>query len=152
MAPFMANAISLAALSSTIQDKHEELTQAQFYEYVPTLIGVEVSWLGKVSDVKERERTDLSKEKSYKLYLVGMKYSVIELNVLRVRIGALDYKTALSLNKDQEYNFSGKVVRAEYVVDFFDSGDYVYVDVVIDAGPMKHPVRPESYIEMNNFY
>jgi len=21
-----------------------------------------------------------------------------------------------------------------------------------DSGPMRHPVRPESYIEMNNFY
>jgi hypothetical protein len=39
MTPFMANAISLDSLNSAIQDKKEELTQAQFDEYLSTLEG-----------------------------------------------------------------------------------------------------------------
>ena len=113
-APFMANAISLDSLNSAIQDKKQELTQAQLDEYLLTLEGMEVNWHGNVSDVKVIKRTDISKEKRYTLHLVGtVPYgshgTTLDLSPLRVRLSDIDKETALSLNKNQEYNFFGRL-------------------------------------------
>jgi len=136
----MANAISLDSLNSAIQDKKEELTQAQFDEYLSTIEGIEVNWRGKVSDVKviERSDNDKSKEKIYRLHLVDMVVvdgsNMIIFSPLRVRLNSLDKATALSLNKNQEYNISGKIKdvsrRTEYLTDDFTNKAYIYGFIV----------------------
>lgn len=61
----------------------------------------------------------------------------------------LNVKEALTVFREQQFSTevtSGPIKRIEDV-DHLRS--YQFQE---DAGPMAHPIRPESYIEMNNFY
>jgi aminopeptidase N len=61
----------------------------------------------------------------------------------------LSLKEGLTVYRDQEYSadeYSRPVVRIQEVRDLRSR------QFPEDAGPMAHPVRPESYVEINNFY
>jgi aminopeptidase N len=61
----------------------------------------------------------------------------------------LSLKEGLTVYRDQEYSadeYSRPVVRIQEVRDLRNR------QFPEDAGPMAHPVRPESYVEVNNFY
>jgi aminopeptidase N len=61
----------------------------------------------------------------------------------------LSLKEGLTVYRDQEYSadeHSRPVVRIQEVRDLRNR------QFPEDAGPMAHPVRPESYVEVNNFY
>jgi aminopeptidase N len=61
----------------------------------------------------------------------------------------LSLKEGLTVYRDQEYSadeYSRPVVRIQEVRDLRNR------QFPEDAGPMAHPVRPESYAEINNFY
>jgi aminopeptidase N len=61
----------------------------------------------------------------------------------------LSLKEGLTVYRDQEYSadeYSRPVVRIQEVRDLRNR------QFSEDAGPMAHPVRPESYVEVNNFY
>ena len=61
----------------------------------------------------------------------------------------LSLKEGLTVYRDQEYSadeHSRPVVRIQEVRDLRER------QFPEDAGPMAHPVRPESYVEVNNFY
>jgi aminopeptidase N len=61
----------------------------------------------------------------------------------------LSLKEGLTVYRDQEYSadeYSRPVVRIQEVRDLRNR------QFPEDAGPMAHPVRPESYVEINNFY
>jgi aminopeptidase N len=61
----------------------------------------------------------------------------------------LSLKEGLTVYRDQEYSAdqcSRPVVRIQEVRDLRNR------QFPEDAGPMAHPVRPESYVEVNNFY
>ncbi len=61
----------------------------------------------------------------------------------------LSLKEGLTVYRDQEFSstvFSRAVKRIEDVIRLRS------VQFAEDAGPMAHPVRPQSFIEINNFY
>jgi aminopeptidase N len=61
----------------------------------------------------------------------------------------LSLKEGLTVFRDQEFSstvFSRAVKRVEDVIRLRS------VQFAEDAGPMAHPVRPQSFIEINNFY
>ena len=61
----------------------------------------------------------------------------------------LSLKEGLTVYRDQEYSadeYSRPVGRIQEVRDLRNR------QFPEDAGPMAHPVRPESYVEVNNFY
>ncbi len=61
----------------------------------------------------------------------------------------LSLKEGLTVYRDQEYSadeYSRPVVRIQEVRDLRNR------QFPEDAGPMAHPVRPQSYVEVNNFY
>ena len=61
----------------------------------------------------------------------------------------LSLKEGLTVYRDQEYSadeYSRPVVRIQ------EARDLRTRQFPEDAGPMAHPVRPESYVEVNNFY
>ena len=61
----------------------------------------------------------------------------------------LSLKEGLTVYRDQEYSadeYSRPVVRIQEVRELRGR------QFPEDAGPMAHPVRPESYVEVNNFY
>jgi aminopeptidase N len=61
----------------------------------------------------------------------------------------LSLKEGLTVYRDQEYSadeYSRPVVRIQEVRDLRNR------QFPEDAGPMAHPVRPDSYAEINNFY
>jgi aminopeptidase N len=61
----------------------------------------------------------------------------------------LSLKEGLTVFRDQEYGadeYSRAVCRIQDVRDLRER------QFPEDAGPMAHPVRPESYVEINNFY
>ncbi|HEX7605117.1 MAG TPA: aminopeptidase N, partial [Usitatibacter sp.] len=61
----------------------------------------------------------------------------------------LSLKEGLTVYRDQEYSadeYSRPVVRIQEVRDLRNR------QFPEDAGPMAHPVRPDSYVEINNFY
>jgi len=61
----------------------------------------------------------------------------------------LSLKEGLTVFRDQEYGcdeYSRAVTRIQDVRDLRER------QFPEDAGPMAHPVRPESYVEINNFY
>ena len=61
----------------------------------------------------------------------------------------LTLKEGLTVFRDQEYSadeYSRAVARIQ---DVRDLRAYQFPE---DAGPMAHPVRPDSYVEINNFY
>ncbi len=61
----------------------------------------------------------------------------------------LSLKEGLTVYRDEEYSadrYSRPVVRIQEVRDLRNR------QFPEDAGPMAHPVRPDSYVEVNNFY
>ena len=61
----------------------------------------------------------------------------------------LTLKEGLTVFRDQQ--FSGDMI-SQAVLRIQDVNGLRLAQFPEDAGPMAHPIRPESYIEMNNFY
>jgi aminopeptidase N len=61
----------------------------------------------------------------------------------------LSLKEGLTVFRDQEFT-AGETLRAVKRID--DVQRLRSLQFAEDAGPMAHPVRPQSYIEINNFY
>ncbi len=61
----------------------------------------------------------------------------------------LSLKEGLTVYRDQEFSAdqNSRAVRRINDVRVLRAGQFIE-----DAGPLSHPVRPESYIEINNFY
>lgn len=62
----------------------------------------------------------------------------------------LTLKEGLTVYRDQE--FSGDMMNAHAVKRIEDVNGLRARQFAEDAGPMSHPIRPESYISMDNFY
>jgi hypothetical protein len=120
MAPFMANAISLDSLNS----KSKNFTSLQFEEYLSTLEGIKVTWSGKVLKVKSVISSPMEGYKEY--YSVEIDTSATGENAnfawpfetipsatgfLIERFEASNKTIALKLEKNQEYNFSGEIIK-----------------------------------------
>jgi aminopeptidase N len=58
-------------------------------------------------------------------------------------------KEGLTVFRDQEFTSDLHSRSIKRIDDVDMLRTYQFAE---DAGPMSHPVRPESYIEMNNFY
>ncbi len=61
----------------------------------------------------------------------------------------LSLKEGLTVFRDQEFTSDLHSRSIKRIEDVNGLRTFQFSE---DAGPMKHPVRPESYIEMNNFY
>ncbi|MEE9386665.1 MAG: aminopeptidase N [Nannocystaceae bacterium] len=61
----------------------------------------------------------------------------------------LTLKEGLTVFRDQSFTAD---LRSDPVKRILDVKTLRAVQFAEDAGPMRHPIRPESYIEMNNFY
>ncbi|HAO98232.1 MAG TPA: aminopeptidase N, partial [Gammaproteobacteria bacterium] len=61
----------------------------------------------------------------------------------------LSLKEGLTVFRDQEFTSDLHSRSIKRIEDVNGLRTFQFAE---DAGPMKHPVRPESYIEMNNFY
>ena len=61
----------------------------------------------------------------------------------------LSLKEGLTVFRDQEFTADLHSRSIKRIEDVNMLRTFQFAE---DAGPMKHPVRPESYIEMNNFY
>jgi len=61
----------------------------------------------------------------------------------------LSLKEGLTVFRDQEFTSDLHSRSVKRIEDVFALKSYQFPE---DAGPMSHPVRPDSYIEMNNFY
>ena len=61
----------------------------------------------------------------------------------------LSLKEGLTVFRDQEFTADLNSRAVKRIVDVKNLRTLQFPE---DAGPMAHPVRPESYIEMNNFY
>lgn len=61
----------------------------------------------------------------------------------------LSLKEGLTVFRDQEFTSDLHSRSIKRIDDVIGLRTYQFAE---DAGPMAHPVRPESYIEMNNFY
>jgi aminopeptidase N len=61
----------------------------------------------------------------------------------------LSLKEGLTVFRDQEFTSDLHSRSIKRIEDVNALRTFQFAE---DAGPMKHPVRPESYIEMNNFY
>ncbi len=61
----------------------------------------------------------------------------------------LTLKEGLTVFRDQEFSMD---MGSRSVCRISDVRDLRTVQFPEDAGPMRHPIRPDSYIEMNNFY
>ncbi|MEM9101759.1 MAG: aminopeptidase N [Pseudomonadota bacterium] len=61
----------------------------------------------------------------------------------------LSLKEGLTVFRDQEFTAD---LRARSVKRIDDAALIQSAQFAEDAGPMSHPIRPDSYIEMNNFY
>lgn len=61
----------------------------------------------------------------------------------------LSLKEGLTVFRDQEFTSDLHSRSIKRIEDVNSLRTFQFAE---DAGPMKHPVRPESYIEMNNFY
>ncbi len=61
----------------------------------------------------------------------------------------LSLKEGLTVFRDQEFTSDMHSRSIKRIEDVNQLRTYQFAE---DAGPMQHPVRPESYIEMNNFY
>jgi aminopeptidase N len=58
-------------------------------------------------------------------------------------------KEGLTVYRDQEFSADERSATVQRVVDVRQLKTHQFAE---DAGPLAHPVRPESYIEINNFY
>ncbi|MFH1157232.1 MAG: aminopeptidase N [Pseudomonadota bacterium] len=61
----------------------------------------------------------------------------------------LSLKEGLTVFRDQEFSSDMNSRAVKRISDVRKLRTYQFPE---DSGPMTHPVRPESYIEMNNFY
>ena len=61
----------------------------------------------------------------------------------------LSLKEGLTVFRDQEFTSDATSRAAKRISDVRYLRAYQFAE---DAGPMAHPVRPESYLEINNFY
>ena len=61
----------------------------------------------------------------------------------------LSLKEGLTVFRDQEFTSDLHSRSVKRIEDVFALKSFQFPE---DAGPMSHPVRPDSYIEMNNFY
>ncbi|MBF0200872.1 MAG: aminopeptidase N [Desulfamplus sp.] len=61
----------------------------------------------------------------------------------------LSLKEGLTVFRDQEFSSDMNSRAVQRITDVQKLRAFQFPE---DAGPMAHPVRPESYIEMNNFY
>ncbi|BAS67565.1 aminopeptidase N [Bathymodiolus septemdierum thioautotrophic gill symbiont] len=61
----------------------------------------------------------------------------------------LSLKEGLTVFRDQEFTADLHARSIKRIEDVSELRTHQFAE---DAGPMSHPVRPESYIEMNNFY
>ncbi|NBB93887.1 MAG: aminopeptidase N [Gammaproteobacteria bacterium] len=61
----------------------------------------------------------------------------------------LTLKEGLTVFRDQEFTAD---LRSRGVKRIRDVGDLMARQFPEDAGPMAHPIRPERYVEINNFY
>jgi aminopeptidase N len=58
-------------------------------------------------------------------------------------------KEGLTVYRDQEFSADERSATVQRIVDVRGLKTHQFAE---DAGPLAHPVRPESYIEINNFY
>ena len=58
-------------------------------------------------------------------------------------------KEGLTVYRDQEFSGDERSRAVQRIVDVRQLRTHQFAE---DAGPLAHPVRPESYIEINNFY
>ncbi|CAN1725139.1 Aminopeptidase N [Hyphomicrobium sp. 1Nfss2.1] len=58
-------------------------------------------------------------------------------------------KEGLTVYRDQEFSADERSATVQRIVDVRQLKTHQFAE---DAGPLSHPVRPESYIEINNFY
>ncbi len=58
-------------------------------------------------------------------------------------------KEGLTVFRDQEFSGDERSQTVQRIVDVRQLKTHQFVE---DAGPLAHPVRPETYIEINNFY
>ena len=58
-------------------------------------------------------------------------------------------KEGLTVYRDQEFSADERSATVQRIVDVRQLRAMQFTE---DAGPLAHPVRPESYIEINNFY
>jgi len=61
----------------------------------------------------------------------------------------LSLKEGLTVFRDQEFTSDLRSRSTQRIADVVALKTYQFAE---DSGPMAHPVRPDSYIEMNNFY
>ncbi|MEO2093223.1 MAG: aminopeptidase N, partial [bacterium] len=61
----------------------------------------------------------------------------------------LTLKEGLTVFRDQQFTGDMHSLPVQRIEDVTSLRGYQFAE---DAGPMAHPIRPESYIEMNNFY
>ena len=58
-------------------------------------------------------------------------------------------KEGLTVFRDQEFSGDERSATVQRIIDVRQLRTHQFTE---DAGPLAHPVRPESYIEINNFY
>ena len=58
-------------------------------------------------------------------------------------------KEGLTVYRDQEFSADERSATVQRIIDVRALKTHQFAE---DAGPLAHPVRPESYIEINNFY
>jgi aminopeptidase N len=58
-------------------------------------------------------------------------------------------KEGLTVYRDQEFSADERAATVQRIIDVRQLKTHQFAE---DAGPLAHPVRPESYIEINNFY
>ena len=58
-------------------------------------------------------------------------------------------KEGLTVFRDQEFSGDERSATVQRILDVRQLKTHQFAE---DAGPLAHPVRPESYIEINNFY
>jgi len=58
-------------------------------------------------------------------------------------------KEGLTVYRDQEFSADERSATVQRIIDVRQLKTHQFAE---DAGPLAHPVRPESYIEINNFY
>ncbi|WRX17203.1 Peptidase M1 [Theobroma cacao] len=64
----------------------------------------------------------------------------------------LSLKEGLTVFRDQEFSSDMGSRTVKRIADVSKLRNYQFPQVLYDAGPMAHPVRPHSYIKMDNFY
>jgi hypothetical protein len=100
----MANAISLDSLDNEVKNKREQLTEVQFENYLLNLKGTKVNWRRKVLNVINMGYTVINNRYTVKLKNNDSWAAFV--------FFISDEQLALTLNKNQEYDFSGEILSA----------------------------------------